>query len=63
MLERDDFLDTPQSQFGNLAEDGGHRIFISGEAGIGKTSLIKIFRKKTAGGDKTKKEEPEMAVI
>jgi len=47
LIERSGFLDILQSHFDNIAEDGGHCIFISGEAGIGKTSLVKAFCRKT----------------
>ena len=49
LIERSDFLDILQSHFGNIDEKGGHCIFISGEAGMGKTSLIKAFCKKIKG--------------
>src|SRR6187399_1544480 len=44
LIERAAFLNTLRSQFQNiLSRDEGHCIFISGEAGIGKTSLLKAF--------------------
>jgi DNA-binding CsgD family transcriptional regulator len=45
LIERAGFLATLQKEFANLAEGEGHCIFVSGEAGIGKTSLIKAFCK------------------
>jgi ATP/maltotriose-dependent transcriptional regulator MalT len=46
LIERDECLETLQSKFENLSTGEGHCIFISGEAGIGKTSLVKSFTKK-----------------
>jgi len=44
LVERAEFLDKLQLQFQNISAAGeGHCMFISGEAGIGKTSLIKKF--------------------
>ena len=43
LIERDSFLTALQSQFENVSEGEGHCIFVSGEAGIGKTSLVKAF--------------------
>jgi DNA-binding CsgD family transcriptional regulator len=44
LVERDEFLNILQSQFQNISEkEEGHCVFISGEAGIGKTSLLKAF--------------------
>ena len=44
LLERAAFLNTLRSQFQNLSSrEEGHCIFINGEAGIGKTSLLKAF--------------------
>jgi ATP/maltotriose-dependent transcriptional regulator MalT len=44
LVERDEFLNTLHSQFQNISEsEEGHCMFIGGEAGIGKTSLIKTF--------------------
>src|ERR1700709_2634364 len=45
LIERAGFLATLQKEFANIAEGEGHCIFVSGEAGIGKTSLIKAFCK------------------
>ncbi|HET6996121.1 MAG TPA: AAA family ATPase, partial [Chitinophagaceae bacterium] len=46
LIERDEYLETLQSKFENLNTGEGHCIFLSGEAGIGKTSLVKYFTKK-----------------
>lgn len=43
LIERDSFLATMQSQFEHVANGEGHCVFISGEAGIGKTTVIKAF--------------------
>jgi len=43
LIERAGFLKTLQSKFEGVAEGEGHSIFISGESGIGKTSLVKSF--------------------
>jgi ATP/maltotriose-dependent transcriptional regulator MalT len=45
LIERAGFLTTLQTKFENIAEGEGHSVFISGEAGIGKTSLVKTFCK------------------
>jgi DNA-binding CsgD family transcriptional regulator len=45
LIERTGFLAILQSQFENSAEGEGHCVFVSGEAGIGKTSLVKAFCK------------------
>src|SRR5258705_3301346 len=45
LVERDDFLGILRMQFKNVAEGEGHCIFVSGEAGMGKTSLVKAFCK------------------
>ena len=49
LIERDDLLSTLNSQFQNIATGEGHSIFISGEAGIGKTALVKAFCKEQKG--------------
>jgi DNA-binding CsgD family transcriptional regulator len=49
LIERDEYLETLQSKFENLSTGEGHCMFISGEAGIGKTSLVKSFTKKKKG--------------
>ena len=46
LLERDIFLDSLLSKFNSVKKDGGHCVFINGDAGIGKTSLVKVFCEK-----------------
>jgi DNA-binding CsgD family transcriptional regulator len=46
LIERSGFLDSLQKQFDKTSTGEGHTIFISGEAGIGKTSLLKAFSRK-----------------
>ncbi len=43
LLEREAFLASLHTQFEKAAEGEGHCVFVSGEAGIGKTSLIRAF--------------------
>lgn len=43
LLERQDELDRLQARFGRLGTEGGACVVVSGEAGIGKTSLIEAF--------------------
>ncbi len=45
LIERDNFLVLLQTQLKNIEYGEGHCIFISGEAGIGKTALVKAFCK------------------
>jgi DNA-binding CsgD family transcriptional regulator len=45
LIERDGFLELLQTQFKNVASGEGHCVFVSGEAGIGKTSFVKAFCK------------------
>ncbi|PSR52172.1 hypothetical protein AHMF7605_00865 [Adhaeribacter arboris] len=45
LIERTSYLALLQTQFDKMANGEGHSIFVSGEAGIGKTSLIKAFCK------------------
>ncbi|MEO8412667.1 MAG: AAA family ATPase [Ginsengibacter sp.] len=45
LVERDEFLDLLQKHFNNVAYGEGHCIFIGGEAGIGKTALVRAFCK------------------
>jgi predicted ATPase len=45
LIERADFLAVLQAKFAAIAEGEGHCVFVSGEAGIGKTSLIRAFCK------------------
>ncbi|MGZ4091100.1 MAG: AAA family ATPase, partial [Bacteroidia bacterium] len=49
LIERDGFLALLQTHFENIGVDEGHCVFISGEAGIGKTSLVKVFCKEQKG--------------
>ena len=43
LIERAGFLATLQSRLRDIAEGEGHCILLSGESGIGKTSLIRAF--------------------
>ncbi|HEY9003147.1 MAG TPA: AAA family ATPase [Mucilaginibacter sp.] len=43
LIERADFLTTLHHKFENIAEAEGHCLLVSGEAGIGKTSLVRAF--------------------
>ena len=45
LIERDGFLRSLETKFESVIEGEGHCILLSGEAGIGKTSLIKSFYK------------------
>ena len=45
LIERDDFLATMYNYFQQAVLGEGHCVFIAGEAGIGKTSLVKAFLK------------------
>jgi len=45
LIERDEYLIQLQKQFEKTQAGEGHCIFVSGEAGIGKTTLIKAFCK------------------
>jgi DNA-binding CsgD family transcriptional regulator len=49
LIERDGFLASLQSAYQKMTTGEGHCIFVTGEAGIGKTSLIKTFCKKLKG--------------
>jgi DNA-binding CsgD family transcriptional regulator len=49
LIEREGFLALLQTQFQNTVEGEGHSVFVSGEAGIGKTSLVKAFCKEQKG--------------
>jgi predicted ATPase len=40
LLERDQYINDLLTRFQRLESDGGHAVFIRGEAGIGKTSLL-----------------------
>ena len=45
LIERSDFFNSLQAEFNGIAEGEGHCVMISGEAGIGKTSLVRAFCK------------------
>ena len=50
LIERDGFLDLLQTQFSKVTAGEGHCVFLCGEAGIGKTTLVKVFCKQQKGG-------------
>lgn len=43
LIERDSFLATLRAQFKKVTNGEGHCLLVSGEAGIGKTALVKAF--------------------
>ena len=43
LIERAGFLAVLQQKFRAITDGEGHCVFVSGEAGIGKTSLVKVF--------------------
>ena len=45
LIERGEFLDRLQSKLKEVSAGEGHCVFVSGEAGIGKTTLVKAFCK------------------
>src|SRR5690348_2946675 len=45
LIERAELLDSLQIKFESVVDGEGHCILLSGEAGIGKTSLVKAFCK------------------
>ena len=45
LIEREDLLNVLTEKFSSISQADGHCILISGESGIGKTSLIKEFSK------------------
>ena len=49
LIERDSVFELLQAKFQNIEEGEGHCAFISGEAGMGKTSVVKAFCKKHKG--------------
>jgi DNA-binding CsgD family transcriptional regulator len=49
LIEREHFLALLQCKFENIAAGEGHCVFVSGEAGIGKTALVKTFCKEQKG--------------
>ena len=46
LIEREGLLASLQKHFEDISDGEGHCVFISGEAGIGKTALVKAFCKK-----------------
>ena len=44
-IERDGFIESLQTLFDNVSEEG-HCVLVCGEAGMGKTALVKAFCKK-----------------
>ena len=46
LLERDNYLQELQDKYDNLSDGNGFVILISGEAGVGKTSLVETFLNK-----------------
>ena len=49
LIERAGFLTSLQNNFKDVATGDGHCILLSGEAGMGKTSLVKAFCKSVKG--------------
>src|SRR5688500_9036132 len=49
ILEREPFLDELQSLLDRSATGGGRLVMLGGEAGVGKTSLIRQFRDQSSG--------------
>jgi predicted ATPase len=45
LIERSEFLDLLRTKYLVVAEGEGHCVLLTGESGIGKTSLIKAFCK------------------
>src|SRR4030095_712669 len=45
LLEREDYLIQLRKYFDQVEKGVGHTVFLMGEAGIGKTSLINLFEK------------------
>ncbi|MFT3934409.1 MAG: AAA family ATPase [Chitinophagaceae bacterium] len=43
LIERSAFISELEKQFSGVKQQEGHCVFVSGEAGIGKTSLVKAF--------------------
>jgi len=48
LIERDGFMALLQKKFDNIAGGEGHCVLVSGEAGIGKTALVKAFCRQQA---------------
>ena len=49
LVERDEFMTSLQAHFENVVGGEVHCILLSGEAGIGKTALVKAFCKNRNG--------------
>ena len=49
LVEREEFLTLLKTQFQKIETGEGHCVFVSGEAGIGKTSLVKVFCREQKG--------------
>jgi DNA-binding CsgD family transcriptional regulator len=45
LVERDSYLSLLQTKLSEVADGEGHCVFVCGESGIGKTSLLKAFKK------------------
>ena len=56
LIERADFLVLLHGYFRNVTAGEGHCIFVSGEAGIGKTALVKTFCKELKSNVKFTRE-------
>ena len=52
LVERSEFLAMLQQKFSMVSDSEGHCVFVSGESGIGKTSLVKAFCKEQRGACK-----------
>src|SRR5215218_29144 len=50
LIERAGVLAVLQTRFEAVAAGEGHCVFVSGEAGIGKTAVVKAFCKQQQGG-------------
>lgn len=46
LIERDGFISLLENKYRHIESGEGHTIFVNGEAGIGKTTLLKEFRKR-----------------
>ena len=49
LIEREELLCSLQTHFKSVAKGEGHCVFVSGEAGIGKTALVKAFCRQHQG--------------